>query len=74
MINVEYVIESASGESRSKFEHAERDAIRVTCETDDTECCTKALRLVSGSDTAVHPRNWEASVRLEWVASFLKGY
>jgi hypothetical protein len=34
-------------------------AFMFDCETDDSECCTKALRLISGSDTAVHPRDWK---------------
>jgi hypothetical protein len=33
-------------------------AFTFDCETDDSECCTKALRLVSGSDSAIHPRAW----------------
>jgi hypothetical protein len=42
-------------------------AFTFTCETDDSECCTKAIRLVSGSDAAVHPRQWSNFERLDGV-------
>jgi hypothetical protein len=43
-------------------------AFALDCETDDSECCTKALRLVSGSDAAVHPRQWSNFERLDGMA------
>lgn len=52
------VTEAAVSESRSRFACSLTKHIEMTCQTDDAECCTKALRLVSGSDTAVHPRDW----------------
>jgi hypothetical protein len=53
-------------------------AFTLDCETDDSECCTKALRLVSGSDTAVHPRDWatqhKVDVPLEDAAKSIDRY
>jgi hypothetical protein len=52
------VLEKEHGASRSRFTALRPNAYSFDCETDDGECCTKALRLVSGSDSAVHPRDW----------------
>jgi hypothetical protein len=52
------VIEKEHGASRSRFMAMRPTAYVFDCETDDSESCTKALRVVSGSDTAVHPRDW----------------
>lgn len=67
------VIEMAEGEECSEFrcyvshpEHAGHPFLPVDgwyrrhlCETDDSKACTKSLRLVSESKTAVHPRDWQ---------------
>jgi hypothetical protein len=52
------VIEKEHGVSRSRFMSMRPNAYVFDCKTDDSECCTKALRLVSGSDSAIHPRDW----------------
>jgi hypothetical protein len=55
------VIEKEHGASRSSF-HCETGSsakrMRMSVSSSDSECCTKALRLVSGSDSAIHPRDW----------------
>jgi hypothetical protein len=57
-LKVVQVIEKEHGVSRSRFMSMRPNAFVFDCETDDSECCTKALRLVSGSDSAIHPRDW----------------
>jgi hypothetical protein len=52
------VIEKEHGVSRSRFMCMRPAAFVFDCETDDSESCTKALRLVSGSGSAIHPRDW----------------
>jgi hypothetical protein len=59
------VIEKEHGVSRSRFMSMRPNAYVFDCETDDSECCTKALRLVSGSDSAIHPRDWSNDSQLD---------
>jgi hypothetical protein len=61
------VIEKEHGVSRSRFMAMRPAAYVFDCETDDSECCTKALRLVSGSDSAIHPRDWSNDATLKGV-------
>jgi hypothetical protein len=61
------VIEKEHGVSRSRFMSMRPNAYVFDCETDDSECCTKALRLVSGSDSAIHPRDWSNDATLKGV-------
>jgi hypothetical protein len=55
------VIEKEHGVSRSRFMCMRPAAFVIDCETDDDACCTKALRAVSGSENAIHPRDWPAA-------------
>jgi DnaJ-class molecular chaperone len=64
------VYECAEGEDRSSFSCETRSSakrMRMSCSSDDSECCTKALRLVSGSDSAVHPRDWSNEPTWRWA-------
>ena len=61
---ITYVIETAEGEDCSLF-YCETEQTpdgpwyrRALTLTDDDEACSKALRTVSGSKTARHPRDW----------------
>jgi hypothetical protein len=68
------VIEKEHGVSRSRFMSMRPNAYVFDCETDDSECCTKALRLVSGSDSAIHPRDWNTNIPLNYVATDISNW
>jgi hypothetical protein len=61
-----HVLELAEYEDCSLFYHETEQTDegpwyrQMIVMTDDTEQCTRALRAVSGSDTAIHPRDWES--------------
>jgi hypothetical protein len=69
-LQVVQVIEKEHGASRSSF-HCETGSsakrMRMSVSSSDSECCTKALRLVSGSDSAIHPRDWSNDATLKGV-------
>lgn len=55
------VTEIAEGEDCSLFKHYIDGEWykRMLAHTDDAPACTRAIRIVSGSSTALHPRDWK---------------